>query len=450
MTLADREVGNPSDAIGTPTQRGRFGDTRRSAWALGWPLGVLTAGMPVLFLLGVHGLAWALPGVVFGYFLLRHPQARIPRGLGWLGLFCCWALLSLIQLRAAGSIMLFGYRWLTFVGAFTAAVWIANVPEGRWSSRRIESWLATLWIWMIVFGYLALALTTFRRASPLLMLLPGGLAKMDFLKDISEWRLAEVQGFLGYSLARPSAPFPMANGWGAGLGLLTPFFVKVWLVDARGGRRLAGVVLLLIALRPIILSLNRGLWISLGVALVYFALRSILRGGDLRPLLAVIAVGVTLAGVLTLTPAGDLINERIERSTDSNESRGNLYELAFQGALDNPLTGHGAPTRVEHTKMPPIGTHGMVWYLMYVHGFMGLALFGTWLIGEVIRSGRIRSPGDWWPHLGLVVAVVQVAFYGLLPQVVLIGVFAGLARRRAQLGSPRRGTAIVPEGGAAT
>ena len=96
----------------TPPQRamakravpdGGLPDTRLSAWRSGWPIGILTAGMPVMFLLGLHGLVWALPGLVFGFLILRHPEARIPRGAGWLGLFCCWALLSVIQVKGADA-----------------------------------------------------------------------------------------------------------------------------------------------------------------------------------------------------------------------------------------------------------------------------------------------------------------------------------------------------------
>jgi hypothetical protein len=79
--------------------------------------------------------------------------------------------------------------------------------------------------------------------------------------------------------------------------------------------------------------------------------------------------------------------------------------------------------------MPPVGTHGMLWYLMFVHGFVGLALFLTWLGGEVLRSGRVRTTDGWWTHLALVIGLVQVPFYGLLPQVVLFGIAAGLSHR---------------------
>ena len=59
---------------------------------------------------------------------------------------------------------------------------------------------------------------------------------------------------------------------------------------------------------------------------------------------------------------------------------------------------------------------------MYVHGFVGLGLFMTWLLVEVIRSGRVRRSSTWWTHLSLLMALVEVPFYGLLPQVVIFGV----------------------------
>ena len=79
--------------------------------------------------------------------------------------------------------------------------------------------------------------------------------------------------------------------------------------------------------------------------------------------------------------------------------------------------------------MPPVGTHGLIWYLMFVHGFVGMALFLGWLGLEVLRSGRVRTADGWWSHLALVIGLVQVPFYGLLPQVVLLGIAAGLSHR---------------------
>ncbi len=230
------------------------------------------------------------------------------------------------------------------------------------------------------------------------------------------------------------------------MGLLTPFFLRSWIVGARPGRRLIGLGLLAAAFVPIVVALDRGLWISVGVALAYFAIRRFL-AGSLRAIFAVGLLVVVVAVAVIYTPAGGLISARIAASGDSNQSRTSLYGLAFSKSFESPLIGHGAPYRIPGSVLPPVGTHGLIWYLMFVHGFPGLVFFLLWLIGEVVRSARIRAPDDWWPHLCLVIALVQTAFYGLLPQVVLIGVAAGLARRAAP--SPSESRRAIHAGAAA-
>ncbi len=136
---------------------------------------------------------------------------------------------------------------------------------------------------------------------------------------------------------------------------------------------------------------------------------------------------------LVATPVGTLVQDRLNNAGTerSNASRSDLYHLAFEGAKESPLIGHGTPERATGalSTLPPVGTHGMLWYLMYVHGFVGLGLFLAWLGSEVLSTGRVRNSITWWAHLSLVIALVEVPFYGLLPQVVLFGVAAGLAHR---------------------
>lgn len=419
----------------------------RRAWRYGWPIGLLTIGMPVLFLVGMHGLAWALPALVFGFGILARPDIRLPKGAGWLLLLVGWELLSALQLRGAGPLMLFGYRWLLWLGALTSLIWLANLPERFLPSERVERWLAALWIWMMVFGAIAV-FAPLDIASPVQRLM-GPMGRVPFVDDISRWRMAEIQRVKDIWLPRPSAPFARTNGWGAATGLLMPFFIKVWLVKARGRRRLLGLAALGLGLIPMSFSVNRGMLASVAVALVYLAIRRVLQG-DVRALIAVVVGALLIGTIVVLTPAGTVIQDRLTKADDSNETRGDVYALAFQGSMESPLIGHGAPRKVPNSSLPPVGTHGMIWYLMFVHGWPALVFFLVWLGGEVVRSARIRGPDDWWAHLSLLIAGVQIAFYGLLPQIVLIGIAAGLARRNAQRRRPSPTTLdqhplLVPE-----
>lgn len=423
-------VGDPVAAADAPTDARPTQRSYRPDRAT-WPIWGFTAGMPVAYFFGAHGLVFNLPAFVFGARIIADRTTRFPRTTIPLIAFCGWALLSFSQAQFS-SVPIFSYRWTLFVGCLAALVWVVNVSEEAVPTRKLVDWLALLWVVMIGFGYLAQVLPDLAMPSPLTVLL-GPAGDIDFVARITEWNLSDVQTLLGRDIARPAAPFPAANSWGAAVAILTPFFLRSWIVDARGRRRQTGYALLVAALVPIVLSINRGLWISLIIAAVYFVARKAMRGkfGPIVVLsVAVVAVGV----VFVATPVGSVVTDRFDSATESNESRSQLYVDAWEGALDSPLVGNGVPRATNYFESSaPVGTHGLIWYLMFIHGFVGLALFLSWIAIEVFRSGRTRAPLAFWTHLSLVIAFVEMPYYGLLPHVVLIGLAAGIAHREAAM-----------------
>lgn len=412
-----------------------------------WPLWLITAGMPLAYLVGLQGLAWPLVSVVLVARLIVHRGTRIPWSMVPLLIFVCWAPLSFAAAPVSG-LPIFTYRWLLFVGCLALGVWIVNIDRRTLSSEQIVDWMAALWIATIAFGYLAQIFSTLDMPSPLSLLL-GPIGRVDFVARISDWHLADVDEFSATVFARPAAPWSAANSWGAAVGILTPFFVRSWLVDVDRRRRRKGVLLLVASSVPIVLSANRGLWIGLVLGLVYFTARKALRGrfGALAVLLGAIAVVGTL---LVVTPAGSLVQDRISGSGDSDTSRSQLYEDAWQGAQDSPLVGNGVPRTTDYyTNSPPVGTHGLLWYLMFIHGFVGLALFLGWLVIEVFRSGQVRTPLGWWTHLSLVIGLIEVPYYGLLPHVMLLGIAVGLSHRERSESEASLATVTPAAAGAA-
>lgn len=423
MTVTGDAVGAPPPPVASPPAR-RWRPDRAT-----WPLWTFTVGMPIAYLFGLQGFIWCLPALVLGARILADRDVRFPRTTLPLVVFLGWIVLSLSVIGTGTGVLLFAYRWLLFAGILACLVWLANVARERVPSDQIVDWLGLLWIWLVVFGYLGIAMPNLDMPSPLQLVL-GPVGDIAFVNEIARWRFAETQGFLGYPLPRPAAPFNATNGWGAALGILTPFFIRSWIVQPDRRRRRRGILIGVAGAYPILVSVNRGLWISLIVALAYFAARKALRG-KLGPFLVLIGALIVVGAALIFSPAGELVGDKLDNSSRSNESRSSLYGLAYEGALESPLVGNGAPERVEGADptMPPVGTHGMLWYLMFVHGFVGLGLFLAWLGSEVLRSGRVRTADGWWTHLALVIGLVQVPFYGLLPQVVLLGIAAGLSHR---------------------
>lgn len=397
-----------------------------------WPVWGFTAGMAIAYLFGAQGLLFNVPAFVFGARLLVVRSTRFPRSTIPLLVFCCWAALSIATVPFS-SIPIFAYRWTLFIGCLTSLVWVVNVRESVVPTRKLVDWLAALWLTLIGFGYLGQLVGDFTMASPLTALL-GPAGHIDFVARITEWHIADVQEILGRNIARPAAPFPAANSWGAAVAMLTPFFIRSWIIDATRRRRRFGYGLLALAIVPVVFSVNRGLWISLVVALLYFVARKAMRA-KFGPIVVLMALVLSVGVVFVATPVGSVVTDRFNNAEESNESRSMLYHDAWQGALDSPLVGNGVPRDTDYyanSPSPPVGTHGMLWYLMFIHGFVGLALFLTWLGVEVFRSGRVQTSLAWWTHLSLVISLVEVPYYGLLPHVVLIGIIAGIAHREAR------------------
>lgn len=390
----------------------------------------------------MYGIAWNVVAIVLGARILADRNTRFPRSTIPLIFFVLWVPLS-FSILGPRNLPIFTYRWTLFIGALTAMVWVINVSEKVVPTRRIVDWLALLWIYLVALGYLAQVLPHLNVTTPF-QIMTGPFGRIAFVARISEIHLADVQPLLGRSIARPAAPFGATNSWGSAVGILTPFFIRSWLVDVTRRRRRIGLVLLGAAILPVLTSVNRGLWISLTVGLVYFAARKAFRG-QVGPILVLVMAMLSISVLFVATPAGTIVSDRLSSAGDSNQSRGELYHDAWKGAIDSPLIGNGVPRKTDYyTNSPPVGTHGLLWYLMFIHGFVGLGLFMTWLLIEVFRSGRIRTSLAWWTHLSLVISLIEVPYYGLLPHVVLIGVAAGLSHREANAhAGERRETAAA-------
>jgi O-antigen ligase len=217
------------------------------------------------------------------------------------------------------------------------------------------------------------------------------------------------------------------NGWGSTLGLLTPFFILSWLTTGSQLRRLVGWILAAAAIVPIAVSTNRGMWLSIAIALVYFAFRRMLQA-DVRPMFVVTLLGAVAITLVLFTPLGSFVTARLNNSQASNTTRETVYKEAYAGALESPILGHGAPVPTE-SGGPPIGTHGLVWFVMFSFGFPGLILLFATLATLFVSTAIARTPTALWAHITILVCITQVAYYGLLPQIVLLGFAAGICWR---------------------
>ncbi len=392
----------------------------------GWPLYLLFLGFPLWWVLGAGGLIWPVFAVPMLAWLLRQERVLAPRGFGvWLA-FVFWVFASATQLDEPDRWIGFGYRGLLYLSATITLLYVFNMPRVVLPARTVAFLLSSFWIIVVVGGVLGVMFPTASFRSPVEMLMPQRLLSNDFVYELVHPAFAQVQTFLGYAVARPSAPFVYTNDWGANFGLLLPFVALSWQTTLRPGWRTLTVVVGIAAVIPVVYSLDRALWLSIGLALLYAAIRLAL-GGRARTLKALLVALPIASALVLLTPLRGLVEDRLE-TPHSNERRISLAGEATEGVLASPLFGFGAPRPSERNpEAPSVGTQGHLWLVFFSHGLVGGMLFLSWFLYSWWRTRRLLPATAFWCHVALLVMLLQLPFYGMLPaqlHIVMVGLAA--------------------------
>jgi hypothetical protein len=380
-----------------------------------WPFVLFFAGFPLWWLMGFGVLGFLLMAVPLAYFLLRRWVVQVPHGFGiWLlflavaviGVVVLWIPIpGLMQEEGAGRIFPWAYRMAWFLAATVAMLYIGNTTEQELPRKRIVLLMAWMFVITVAGGYAGQFLYRLEFPSLMEVILPSPLASNAFLASLIHPGLAQLQDILGYENPRPKAPFEYANSWGANFGMFLPFFVLSHTYLRTWWQRSLWAVVLVAAVPPAIFSLNRALWIGLGVLLVAAGLRTALRGKLL--MVAVLASGAVAGLVaLVLTPLGQLVEARLD-NPHSDRARSNLSGLSLQTVLENsPVIGFGAPrTRQNNFQSiaagatpdcsqcspPQLGTQGALWYLVFCTGVLGLLLFLWFVLWRYMPTLRTRD-----------------------------------------------------------
>ncbi|HEV8425220.1 MAG TPA: O-antigen ligase family protein [Actinomycetes bacterium] len=420
---------------------------RRSGLPEGWPVLLLFGAFPVWWALGLSSIICILFAVPMLAWLLARGRVRVPKGFGlWLA-FLFWMLLSATQLDETRRWYAFSYRGALYLSMTVMFLYVYNLPRSAMPTRRIVLALALFWATVICFGFAALAAPDFKLTTPVLLLLPEQLASSAYAQDVFSPKLAQVQTFIGYALTRPAAPFTYTNEWGGSVGLLTPMaLAALGLVRSYLTRNLIRL-LVVASLVPIVISANRGLWVGLGVGLVYAALRVALRG-NARALLAIVGFLALVAALVVLTPLERYVDDRLTHQ-HSNERRESLSGQAVRGAFERPLLGYGGPRESTETpNAPDIGTHGQVYLVIFSHGVPGLAFFLGWWLWVLWVSHRGATGPPLWCHVMLLIGVLEFLYYDMMPtQLHLMMVVAAVAwrEREAQASNPDRRSGTRPD-----
>lgn len=432
-----------------------------------WPLAVVILGLPLWWLLGIWQLMFLFMSIPMGIYLLRQKSIAMPRGFWLWMLWLGWVLTGVLvlQVDAPGAVpgtsfgryLTFGYRFCWYVAATIVALYVLNARK-HLSSERVSGLLAWFFVMLVAGGLLGTLAPSLSFPSLLQLLLPGGLSRHQFIQDLANVQVAQVQDFLGAPQARPSAPFRYTNAWGLTTALTLPFFVVSWWRRDRAWK-VAMVGVLAVALYVIVASVNRGMWLAIVVMALFVVGRSILLGRVRMLLLAVVALSAAMA-VFLFTPLGDLVQARLN-TPHSDEGRANLgLQVIRSTAIGSPVVGFGSTRDVAGNfasiaggaselcpkcEPPPLGTHGQLWLTIFGAGFVGAALFVTFLIGQLIRNLKARSPDGVAALCSLLALTITLPIYSSVGVALYIAFVAiGLLARDATSSLPRLDKALRP------
>ncbi len=398
-----------------------------------WPVLVLFVGFPVWWLLGLGAFAPFLAAVPMVCLLVVRGSVALPKVFVLWVLFLAFVCTSVVMLDGALRLVGFGLRLSNYLAATVLFLYVFNAGPRRLPLRAVVLSLTAFFAFVVVGGWLGVLFPGVRVDTPTYAVLPSALLDNDYVRALVRPSFAEVQQPYGSprSFVRPSAPFAYTNGWGCNTSLLVPCVLAALSQARRRATRVLLALLLAAAAVPAAATLNRGMFVALGFGVLYGSVRLALRG---RPA-ALVATGlVGAAGALAgqLTGTFDGLQERLYYS-GTNVGRSTIYREAFEGTLESPLLGHGAP-RPSALLNISIGTQGQVWNVMFSYGFPALAVFVGWFAVAAWLSRRASAPGEVWLHTVLVVGLLTFVYYGYDgPQLgVLMTVAAVLLRGRGE------------------
>ena len=266
-----------------------------------WPLTAVIVGMPLWWALGLGGLIWQIAAIPMAAILLRKTPVRAPKGFGTYMLFIAWVFVSMTQADGLRFISV-GYRLVLYIATAIVFLYVFNLSHKELPRERILKLAVIYTGFAVLGGYLAVTFGDFEFTSVTESLLPAAIRQNDYAVSLVHPTLAQNQSFLGFPLYRPTAPFTFTNEWGSALALLAPLMMAAFAGLDRKWR--TWIVLIgFLALVPIVVSVNRGLWIGLLVGVTYgvFVLAS---KGDMRYLVGMLVAGAVIGLALVANALG--------------------------------------------------------------------------------------------------------------------------------------------------
>ncbi|MFF4991960.1 hypothetical protein ACFY19_32610 [Streptosporangium saharense] len=423
-----------------------------------WPIAALLVGYPVWWALGFGGLSIVVLAPVMAAVLWRRRPIKVPKGFGlWLMLLAGY-LVSALMLGemppgtygdlGLGRVLGYLMRLALYVSLLIMVLYLGNLTERELPQLTLVRMLGVLFVTTVAGGLLGVFAPGADLTSPVEMLLPGWIADNPYVHNLIHPTAAQVQKVLGHASPRPEAPFEWANAWGSNVSVLLVWFVVGWWTYGGPRRRLAVAPLLALCAVPVVYSLNRGLWIGLGVAAGYLLLRL---GARTRIMAcSAIAAGALL---LLLSPLRTMVAARLD-NPHSNDIRAFTVSATVAAARTSPIIGYGNTRNAtgNHRTIttgrtdwcgecghPPLGSDGQLWHLMITQGFVGAGLYVAFFAGAIRRHWSDRSPVGLAGVLVMILTLLYMFVYdGLVTPLSLYLISFALLWRN----SMARGTAV--------
>ncbi|MDO3704195.1 O-antigen ligase family protein [Micromonospora sp. C28SCA-DRY-2] len=398
--------------------------------------------VPLWWLAGGFYLGWPLFGALLFALLLTRGRIPLPPATGLWLLFLGLVVVSATQLPSGSALLTFGLRLAFYLTALVVGGYVYAVARERPDQAAVLVPLCAFWLGLVLLGWLSVLAPRFALTTPTEVLLPAGIAGHPFIQDMVHLTTAEYSARSLDPIYRPAAPFAYTNNYGSAFAMTLPCVVAFTMLRRRGVLRWVLLGSLPVSLAPAFLTLNRAMFLSLGVGLAVLGVRASLRGN--------VRVAASLAGVVVIgalaalvIPIADLIDERVEAS-DTNADRLSLYAEVLRRIQDSPWLGYGAPVTADTvTAAAPVGSQGQLWLVLFSHGVPALLCFLAWFVAAAVNCARATSAAGQWLAVVPVVCLVQIPFYGMANQNLAVAFFAisfalALTERERRAGAERR------------
>ncbi len=404
---------------------------RSDAVTMGWPLVLAIGAYPVWWLIGLELVVWPVVAGLLVLELIRRPQPlRAPRGVMLWVAFLMWTVASAVLLSGADRAAAWLYRTSHYAAVLVIVIFVASVSARALPTRRLAMALLSLYAAIVIGGYLGIVFTDIPFPSVLSLVLPGSIKGIGLVAESVNLEFGNTADFLG--VRRPSTLFAYTNAWAAALGVTTPLALFAYRFLSTTRARAAFWLLLGSSIVPVIVSVNRGLWVSLIVTgaagLVLLAAR-----GHLVAAVRILLAAITAVMVVWVTPLGDFVRRRLFE-TPNLSTRESLLDASLALTAKSPLVGWGAPVRdelVQDSNSLSVGTHGQLWTLLVSHGAIATACYFAFFLAALIATRRVGHDGMWL-QVAVIVMLIQSPFYSSVPMpLVLGGVAVGLLTRMA-------------------